>query len=48
MSALTADGQLARIWRGMRASPKAMIALTVCVLLILGAVLAPLIAPQNP
>ena len=48
MSALTADGQLARIWRGMRASPKAMIALTVCVLLILGAVLAPWIAPQNP
>ena len=48
MSALAAEGQAARIWRGMRASPKAMIALTVCLILIAGAVLAPWIAPQNP
>lgn len=48
MSVLAAEGQAARIWRGMRASPKAMIALTVCLLLVLGAVFAPWIAPQNP
>ena len=48
MSALAAEGQAARIWRGMRSSPKAMVALTVCLILIAGAVLAPWIAPQNP
>ena len=48
MSALAAEGQAARIWRGMRASPKAMIALTVCLILIVSAIFAPWIAPQNP
>ena len=48
MSVLAAEGQAARIWRGMRSSPKAMVALTVCLILIAGAVLAPWIAPQNP
>ncbi|MFD1881401.1 ABC transporter permease [Paracoccus pacificus] len=43
-----AEGMSARVWRGMRASPKAMIALSVCVILIVAAVLAPWIAPQNP
>lgn len=38
----------ARIARGLLASPKATIAAIVCVVLILSAVLAPLIAPQNP
>ncbi len=48
MSVLAAEGQAARIWRGMRASPKAMIALTVCLILIVSAIFAPWIAPQNP
>ncbi len=48
MSVLAAEGQTARIWRGMRASPKAMMALAVCLILLAAAVLAPWIAPQDP
>ena len=48
MSVLAAEGQAARIWRGMRSSPKAMVALTVCLILIVSAIFAPWIAPQNP
>ncbi len=42
------EGMLVRVARGLRASPKASIALLVCVVLIAAAILAPLIAPQNP
>jgi peptide/nickel transport system permease protein len=48
MSSSTGEGMVARSLRGMRQSPKAMIATTVCVLLLLSALFAPLIAPQNP
>lgn len=37
-----------RSLRGLRQSPQAMIAATVCMLLLLSALFAPLIAPQNP
>src|SRR5690606_31703980 len=37
-----------RSLRGVVASPKACVALVVCVLLFAAAILAPLIAPQNP
>lgn len=39
---------VARSARGLRQSPKAMIAAAICVLLLLSAIFAPLIAPQNP
>lgn len=39
---------LARAIRGLLSSPKATIALAVCVFLIAAAVLAPVLAPQNP
>jgi peptide/nickel transport system permease protein len=42
------EGMAARSLRGLRQSPQAMIAATVCVLLLLSALFAPLIAPQNP
>lgn len=42
------QGIFARSLRGLLASPKAMIALAICLLLILAAIFAPLIAPQNP
>ncbi|KAA2316293.1 ABC transporter permease [Pseudooceanicola sediminis] len=38
----------ARIARGLLSSPKATIAAIICVVLITSAILAPLIAPQNP
>jgi peptide/nickel transport system permease protein len=43
-----ADGLMARALRGLLASPKATIAAIVCVLLLLAAIAAPWLAPQNP
>ena len=37
-----------RVWRGLVGSPKASVALVVCVALVGAAALAPLIAPQDP
>jgi peptide/nickel transport system permease protein len=48
MSLARGDSLLARAARGLRASPKASIALAVCLVLILAALLAPWIAPQDP
>jgi ABC-type dipeptide/oligopeptide/nickel transport system permease subunit len=45
---LQGDGMAVRIARGILSSPKASIAALICLLLILSAVFAPLIAPQNP
>jgi peptide/nickel transport system permease protein len=48
MTLLTGDGMTARILRGILHSPKAAVAAAICLLLVLSAVFAPLIAPQNP
>ena len=48
MAVLTADTLTGRALRGVLDSPKATVALAVCLLLGLAAVLAPVIAPQNP
>ncbi|MEM9578409.1 MAG: ABC transporter permease [Pseudomonadota bacterium] len=48
IAAVGGESLLARSLRGLVASPKASIALVVCVVLFAAAVLAPLIAPQNP
>lgn len=48
MSVRSGEGMAARSLRGLRRSPKAMIAAAVCALLLLSALFAPLIAPQNP
>lgn len=45
---LSREGLLARSWHGLLASPRATVALAVCVILLLSALGAPLIAPQNP
>jgi len=45
---LHADSTGARIVRGVLSSPKATIAAVICLILILSALFAPLIAPQNP
>ncbi|MBY6091137.1 ABC transporter permease [Maritimibacter alkaliphilus] len=45
---LKGEGMVPRIARGMLGSPKASIAFIVCLVLILAAVFAPMIAPQNP
>lgn len=45
---LQGDGMAVRIARGILSSPKASIAALICLLLILSALFAPLIAPQNP
>ncbi|WP_417719943.1 ABC transporter permease [Salipiger sp.] len=45
---LKGESMGARIARGLLASPKATLAALVCLTLILAAVLAPVIAPQNP
>lgn len=42
------DNIFARAFRGLLGSPKATIAAVVCVLLIAAAILAPVLAPQNP
>jgi peptide/nickel transport system permease protein len=42
------DGMAARILRGLAGSPKASLAALVCLLLVGAAVLAPVIAPQDP
>ncbi len=47
-SILSPEGTLRRAFGGLRTSPKAGLALAVCLLLIGAALLAPLIAPQNP
>lgn len=46
--ALKGDGLGSRIGRGLLTSPKAMIATAICLLLLGSALLAPVIAPQNP
>ena len=46
--ALKGDGLGSRIGRGLLTSPKAMIATAICLLLLGAALLAPVIAPQNP
>lgn len=48
MAVLTADTLTGRALRGVLDSPKATVALAVCFLLVLAAILAPAIAPQNP
>lgn len=45
---LSRDGLLFRAWRGLVASRRASVALAVCVILLLSALFAPLLAPQNP
>lgn len=45
---ISGEGLLARCWSGLFTSPKTLLALIVCVTLIASAVLAPVIAPQNP
>jgi peptide/nickel transport system permease protein len=45
---LSRDGLLFRAWRGLVASRRASVALVVCVVLLLSALFAPLLAPQNP
>lgn len=47
-SFLQGQSLFARAMRGLLSSPKSMIALAVCVLLIAAAVLAPVLAPQDP
>jgi peptide/nickel transport system permease protein len=42
------DNYLRMLWSDFAESPRAVAALAVCVLLLLCAILAPLIAPQNP
>ncbi|WP_226781140.1 ABC transporter permease [Oceaniglobus trochenteri] len=48
MIALAPQGLLARSIRGVVASPKAALALAICLLLVLAAIFAPILAPQNP
>lgn len=45
---ISGEGLLARSWAGLLTSPKTLVALVVCVTLIASAMLAPVIAPQNP
>lgn len=45
---LSGETTFARIFRGILASPKATAAALVCLSLVMAAVLAPMIAPQNP
>ena len=45
---MSAERPLARLWRGYRRSPGAVLALTTFVLIVLAAAFAPLISPQNP
>ncbi|POF33816.1 ABC transporter permease [Roseibium marinum] len=45
---LPGESLIARAGRGIAASPKAAIALVICVLLVLAAIFAPVLAPQNP
>lgn len=48
MSVLSGQGMFARSVRGVLASPKAAIALLICILLVVSAIFAPVLAPQNP
>lgn len=48
MSVLRPESMASRILRGILSSPKATIAAVICVVLVVSAVFAPLIAPQNP
>lgn len=45
---LSRDGLLFRAWLGLVASRRASLALAVCVILLLSALFAPLLAPQDP
>ncbi|PTE22784.1 peptide ABC transporter permease [Cereibacter changlensis JA139] len=45
---LSGESMPARILRGLLASPKASVAAFICLALVIAAILAPLIAPQNP
>lgn len=44
----TGEGMAARIARGLLSSPKASIAALMCLILLISAIFAPVIAPQNP